>query len=292
MSHVLIIGGNRGLGLEWTKYYLAQGYQVTATYNNPHTSNELFTMRSPKLSFKCCNVTNYLDVQRLASCVTDVDLIIYNAGTKGYNTSFTKPEANTTDELNIAMSVNCYGVDFVIREFFKSIQRAHFQFVYMSTGVSSTQDNASGNYHPYRVSKAAGNALVRNWDIRFAENWLEKGNPLAERPTLFALTPGLVDVGMGKGVTGAMPPQQAISTMAEVIKHVGNTKNSHALWSYKGEKIENYIIPTVIQYYNEQLLPQDSPIKVLLNAYENMPPIKEHTPAAVQLLNEEKKLSP
>jgi NAD(P)-dependent dehydrogenase (short-subunit alcohol dehydrogenase family) len=289
--HVLIIGGNHGLGLEWTKYYLAQGHQVTATYNNLNSSNELFSIGSPQLTIKPCNVNTHLDVTALETSVTDIDLIIYNAGTKGYNIGFTKPERNSVDEMHIAMGVNCYGVDFIIRAFFEKLQRAHCQFVYMSTGVSSTQDNASGNYHPYRISKAAGNSLVRNWDIRITEKWLEQGKPLADRPTLFALTPGLVDVGMGKGIKGAMPPTQAITMMAEVIQHVRHTKDSHALWSYKREKIEKYVIPTVIAEYEKSLA--ESPQRVLLNAYENLSLANDPIPATAGVtVTSVKKVSP
>ena len=41
MPSVVIIGGNHGLGLAWTKHYLNMGWNVTATYRERDLSDEL-----------------------------------------------------------------------------------------------------------------------------------------------------------------------------------------------------------------------------------------------------------
>lgn len=252
-SEVLVIGGNHGLGLEWVKYYLSQGCNVTATYRNKSASNELFAINNDKLTILECDVTNVNHIEEFAKKAKSADIYLYNAGTKGYEEKFIKPIRNTAPELELALKVNCMGMDAVIRAFFpKIIEKTNCLFVYMSTGVSSTQDNAGGDYHPYRISKAAGNHCIRNWDIQVTEQWLASGKDIDKRPLLFALTPGMVNVGMAAGVTGAMPVDQAIAKMVNVMNTVLTTKDTHGLWSYSGTKIENYVIPTVIKKHQAQ----------------------------------------
>ncbi len=266
MKHVLIIGGNRGLGLAWTKYYLAEGYKVTATYHDRDNSQAIFDIKSKKLNVLECDVTNEMNITALADKVKDADYIIYNAGTKGYKVPFTTPDKITPQEREFAMKVNCYGVDSVMRTFLPiMLTRKNGVFVYMSSGVSSTLDNASGGYHPYRMSKAAGNSAVRNMDIFVTQTWLKNGNLASERPVLFALSPGLVDTGMGAGVGGAMPVKQALEEMDKVIENVGKSKDSHGLWSHNNTKIENYVEPNVLKVPSQPILPayQESVKKLL-----------------------------
>jgi len=41
MPNTLITGANRGLGLEFGRQYLADGWQVYAACRNPHSASEL-----------------------------------------------------------------------------------------------------------------------------------------------------------------------------------------------------------------------------------------------------------
>lgn len=264
MKNVVIIGGNHGLGLEWVKYYLEQGDQVTTTYRDLQASEGLMEIKNNNLTILQCDVTDIEDIKALASNVNEPDLIIYNAGTKGYKIPFTKPIDNTPEELRLALQVNCEGLTAAIQAFFpKLIARPNVMFVYMSTGVSSTLDNAGGKYLPYRISKAGGNSSIRTLDIAATEAWLEKGNVLEQRPLLFALTPGFVDIGMAKGLTGTMPVKQAISNMVSVMQQVLDTQDTHGLWAHTGKKIEEYVIPTVILKHQEKLATknEEAPVK-------------------------------
>lgn len=252
---VLIIGGNRGLGLEWVKFFLNRNDTVIATYHNPEHMNDFAELLSQNLANFIaypCDVTDDDSVNALAEKILAVDLIIYNSGIKGYQKKFCRPDENTTEELNNALAVNCVGVDRVIRALLPHITQSNVQFIYMSAGVSNVEQNYGGNYHPYRISKAAGNMAVRNWDIEVARRWYVKGGQLEERPVLYALNPGFVDVGMAAGMDGAMPTENALENMWGVIRGIGETKDSHALWSHKGERISPYVIPKIIESQLEE----------------------------------------
>lgn len=253
MANVLIIGGNHGLGLEWVKYYLNQGNHVTATYRDFSASTELFAIQDCPLTKIECDVTNTKQIESLTQSVSSFDIIIYNAGTKGYSKKFSTPDENTDEELDLAYSVNCKGLNAAIRAFLpKILKHPQCKFIYMSTGVSSIQDNASGNYHPYRISKLAGNQTIRNFDLLVTKKWIESDQDITLRPLLFALTPGMVDIGMAAGVEGAMPVDEAIRKMIEVINHVSKTQDTHGLWSYNGKKIDSYVTPQVLQEYENK----------------------------------------
>ena len=43
MPSILITGANRGLGLEFCKQYLAEGWRVHACCRNPATANDLIS---------------------------------------------------------------------------------------------------------------------------------------------------------------------------------------------------------------------------------------------------------
>ncbi len=253
MTDVLVIGGNHGLGLEWAKYYLKQGKKVTATYHDISKSKELFEIKDPNLAIIECDVTNKNHINSLANLVESFGTIIYNAGTKGYTKKFSTPDENTDEELDLAYKVNCKGLNAVIRAFLPLIlKQPQCKIIYMSTGVSSIRDNRSGNYHTYRMTKLAGNQCLRDYDIHVIKKWIENNLDIALRPLLFALSPGLVNIGMGADIEGAMPVNDAIDKMVEVIKYIEKTQDTHGLWSFSGKKIDPYEIPTVLEEYEKK----------------------------------------
>ena len=274
MANVLIIGGNHGLGLEWVKYYLNQGDQVTATYRDLSASKELFALEGLPLTTIECDVTNIKQINALASLDRSFDMIIYNAGTKGYSKKFSTPDENTDEELDLAYNVNCKGLNAAIRAFLpKILKHPQCKFIYMSTGVSSIQGNASGNYHPYRISKLAGNQVIRNFDLLVIKKWIENNQDITLRPLLFALTPGMVDIGMAAGVKGAVPVDEAIAKMVEVIELVSKTQDTHGLWSYNGKKIDSYVTPEVLNEYEKKKTVSQEPEN--LNLSKNFLPLLE-----------------
>ena len=253
MPKVLVIGGNHDLGLEWTKHYLSQGWEVVATYRDETKSEGLFALKENKnLTIIKCDVTQAEDFKAFDE-VNDINLVIYNAGTKGYTKRFATPDEITDEEIDLAHAVNAKGLNSALRALkSKLLAMPQSLFVYMSTGVSSTADNKGGLYSPYRASKAEANSFIRTWDIYLTTLWLAQNKPLEQRPLLFALTPGLIDIGMGKDVNGALSVKDGMNNMQNVIAHVSETQDTHALWTHDGKKLETYPFPNVINEYKEK----------------------------------------
>lgn len=249
MTKVCIIGANRGIGLEFVKQYLEQGDEVCATYRQEDTLGPLRSLQETyekKLSLHRLDVTDITEVQKLSQTIDKIDILVLNAGIKGCSVAHTKPPENTESELTKTLDVNTKAPDNIIRFFYPQLsQRENACIVYISTRVASISDNKSGGSHPYRISKAAGNAMVRNWDIQLIESWKEK-QKLSERPCAFAICPGWVKTDMG-GPLARLTAEKSVSCMKEVIAKVIQTKESHGLYMYDGSFVETYDQPDILK---------------------------------------------
>ena len=88
MPSTLITGANRGLGLEFARQYLADGWQVCAACRNPHSASELRRLADAsddKLQILALDVIDPVSVQAAAAKLDGqtIDLLLNNAGIGG-----------------------------------------------------------------------------------------------------------------------------------------------------------------------------------------------------------------
>jgi NAD(P)-dependent dehydrogenase (short-subunit alcohol dehydrogenase family) len=86
MPSTLITGANRGLGLEFTRQYLADGWRVYAACRDPASASELrLTEGSDKLRILAMDVTGEASINAAAVEFDDqaIDLLLNNAGIIG-----------------------------------------------------------------------------------------------------------------------------------------------------------------------------------------------------------------
>src|SRR5690349_9856992 len=88
MPAALITGANRGLGLEFTRQYLADGWRVFATCRDPASANELQRLvekARDTLSIVAMDVTDAQSVRAAAVELGDarIDLLLNCAGITG-----------------------------------------------------------------------------------------------------------------------------------------------------------------------------------------------------------------
>jgi NAD(P)-dependent dehydrogenase (short-subunit alcohol dehydrogenase family) len=271
MSTVLVIGASQGLGLEWVKYYKAQGYDVIATTRNLDLAIELrkiLTGDGDKLLQ--LDVVNEESVSLAINQISYApDITIYNAGVKGYtkspntkvtllNAILTHGETSSREAgRKLAFEVNAHGFDRVMHALQdKLLAKPQATVVYISTGVAETSQNTGGGYPFYRQSKAAGESYAKEWDLD-----LLQGCTVNSRPRVFSIVPGLINTGMGAGIDGAVEPAKRIAEMATVIEHVKFTGDTFGVWKYDGNKHMQHQLPEGIKVFNTGT--QESAVKIL-----------------------------
>lgn len=86
MPTVLITGANRGIGLEFARQYLADGWQVIACCRNPEQADELRALADDeqRLQIEPVDVTDHAQIDAVAGRHSEpVDLLLNNAGIIG-----------------------------------------------------------------------------------------------------------------------------------------------------------------------------------------------------------------
>ena len=208
MNTVLITGANRGLGLEFARQYLADGWHVLAACRNPDAAGELRALEGPgKRDILHLDVSAAASFADFAGTVADkvpaLDLLINNAGIY--------PRGNRWEDLSPAamedaFRVNTVGPVFLTRALVPLLQRAQTPVVInISSGmgsISSKAEDGPGGDIAYSVSKAALNMAVR-----LLANELKGMNI-----TVIAQCPGWVQTDMG-GKNASLTPVQSISAM-------------------------------------------------------------------------------
>ncbi|WP_421131491.1 SDR family oxidoreductase [Alteromonas sp. A079] len=150
--NVVITGGNRGIGLALAKHYKARGDNVYVTCRNS----------CDELNSTGVTVIKGVDVSK-PECLADtlaplsdvnIDLLINNAGVLGRET-IDDWDPNTID---YQFRVNALGPLLVTQVLLPAMSSSS-KIAMITSRMGSMEDNSSGGYYGYRMSKAALNAV-------------------------------------------------------------------------------------------------------------------------------------
>ena len=201
MPTSLVVGANRGIGLEMCRQLLERGEQVIATCRTADAGLE-------SLGATVLNAIDVADpesVARLAENLgnTQLDLLLHNAGIL---TSESLDDMDF-DRMLKQFQVNTLGPLRVVHALLGNL-KAGSKVGIVSSRVGSLADNASGGNYGYRVSKAAVNMVGVNLahDLR------------AREVPVMLLHPGLVATEMtgGRGIEPAAAARGLIAQMDEL----------------------------------------------------------------------------
>lgn len=212
MPRVLITGAGRGLGLEFVRQYVADGWQVYATCRDPDVAADLQALARQGVQVLPLDIADPNSISRLAGLLDGaaLDLLVNNAGIMGAQAH----QAFGTVEMESYLAVqrtNAVGPLLLTQALLPNLRAAvrdqgQAKVAMVSSRMGSIGENSGGGAHLYRASKAALNALSRGMALDLA--------PLSIH--LAVLHPGWVRTEMG-GPGGQIDPPQSVAGMRRVI---------------------------------------------------------------------------
>lgn len=207
MPTILITGANRGIGLELTRQYAADGWTVHACCRSPENArdlNKLAGRSKGAIQMHLLDVTNGMQRESLAAQLQgeSIDLLLNNAGISGgwHGQSFGHSDTKTWEQ---AFLINTIAPMQIMETFIDNVAVSERRLIVnMSSKMGSMADNGSGGSYVYRSSKAALNAIT----VSAARDLTHKGI------TVIAQHPGWVRTDMG-GPNGELSVEEAAATL-------------------------------------------------------------------------------
>ena len=197
MPTVLITGANRGIGLEFTRQYAADGWQVIATARRSSPELDALGVRVEALDLSDADaVTTF--AERIAD---PLDLFIANAGTSEPKSPQTADDARAWQSM---MMVNAIAPYLLGKALLPRMAEGG-KMVAISSGMGSIAEN-SGGWVPYRTSKAALNMAWNSLALEAKPRGV----------TAVVLSPGWVKTRMG-GTGAEISAEESVRDMRALI---------------------------------------------------------------------------
>ena len=231
MTHYLITGANRGLGLEFVRQLLARGDAVTACCRAPDQATELKSLgqdAGDRFKTLALDVTDAQAIATLPDHLKDgppVDVVINNAGVAAGHEAFGKFEAETMERVLRINSVAPMLITQAVAPLLEKSGTAPKIACITSQLGSITNANDLSFGLSYGMSKAALNMGVKKLSSEMTRRGI----------SLIALHPGWVQTDMG-GKNATLKPEQSISGMLKVIDGLTTDDNGRFL-TYAGAEL-------------------------------------------------------
>lgn len=235
MKTVLITGGSRGLGLEFTEQYLKKGLHVFAASRHAASSTDLQQL---KTEYNDQLYIYQLDVsdeesrhhlyQKISKTIKKLDILINNAGIASGNEKFRYQfgELNQKD-LCRSFLVNTVAPLMMTEKFFPLLEKGEKPVVVNITSDSGciSKKNYKGSYG-YSSSKAALNMITKILSIELKDYGI----------IVVSLHPGWVKTTMIYTKNAPLEPSESINGMIQVIGSL-EMKDTGRFLDWKGNEI-------------------------------------------------------
>lgn len=227
IPQVLVTGANRGLGLEFVKQYLADGWRVIACCRNPLSSSALIALTASaggRLSVRELDVADFGQVERLSAILAgeSIDVLINNAGFYPEGEFGQVDYADWEEAFRINTMAPMKMAECFVEQVARSQQR---KIVTLSSKMGSVADNGSGGSYIYRSSKTAVNMVMKSLSIDLAGRGIAVG----------VLHPGWVLTDMG-GPNALIDATRSVSGLRQVIAGL-TLENAGRFIAYDGKEI-------------------------------------------------------
>lgn len=218
MSTVLITGASRGIGLEFVRQYLADGWRILACCRNPAAADKLADLAASsggKVTVHALDVDNVASAAALKQELAGVgiDVLINNAGINNHRDN----GIGTMDYAawETAMRTNVMGPMKVTEALIDNLLSGEQKkLITISSRMGSISENEAANAITYRSTKAGVNMVMSC----LANGLADKG------VTAVSFHPGWVRTDMG-GPSAAVSPEDSVSGMRQVIASLTTADN-------------------------------------------------------------------
>ncbi|MCW8127003.1 SDR family oxidoreductase [Microbulbifer halophilus] len=225
---ILITGANRGIGLEMTRQFAAEGWQVLACCRDIPGADQLRVLREQynKVRPFQLDVTDYAQMEALARSLWDqpIDILLNNAGY--YGPKGVAFGAVDLDEWRRVLECNTIAPYKLAETFSRNVaDSGHRVMAVMSSKVGSIADNSSGGGYIYRSSKTAVNQVVKSLSVDLRERGI----------SVIALHPGWVKTAMG-GPNALISAEESVAGLKKVLLET-DLERSGRFYNYDGSEI-------------------------------------------------------
>ena len=228
MTTVLVIGANRGIGLEFTMQYLARGDNVIGTCRDVVSASALTQLQAENDNLQLLTLDVSSD-ESLAAFPAQlggraIDIFINNAGVYGPRDSVF---GNVDEQTWLPVfRINSIAPMLLTQLIIDNLRKGQDKkLLYVTSKMGSIDDNKGGGSYVYRSSKAALNAIVKSIAVDLS----------SEGFTAAVLHPGWVQTDMG-GPNALIDTQTSVSGMMSVIDHLSDN-HAGRFFNYDGNII-------------------------------------------------------
>lgn len=223
MPTVLITGANRGLGLEFTRQYAADGWKVIATCRNPVGVGELATIEGD-IAVYGLDVLDQASIDRLARDLegVPVDVLLNNAGT--YGPKPVSAESATMEAWTPVMQTNAMAPLFVARALLPNVLAGERKMIVNISSIMGSIEAGSGpSEYIYRSSKAALNMVMACYAQEIEDTGV----------AVVMFHPGWVQTDMG-GPSATLTPTESVMNLRASIEKL-TFADTGTLKNYDGQ---------------------------------------------------------
>ncbi len=225
---IMITGANRGIGLELSEQFAADGWAVLACCRNPVEAEALQALAGQYSAIEIhrLEMTDYARMTALSEQLGGraIDVLLSNAGIYGpRGHGFGEVDAT---EWRQVLEVNSIAPMMLVQAFVEQVAASQRKLVaVVSSKMGSITDNGSGGSYIYRSSKTTVNQVVKCLSIDLAPRNI----------SVLTLHPGWVQTDMG-GANAEISVAESAGGLKRILQSAGLAQSGQFL-EYDGNLI-------------------------------------------------------